>query len=118
MGLLASAALLPSFHNPARIPLFIHTPEVIAPMRWHVLISVFVVLALGVAFAAVPLSGLGMRMMHARKSQRRDAVAVEEKSQVIERGGAEATANIIPFPAAAPGGSAVKDEAATEVRRA
>ena len=87
-------------------------------MRWHVLISVFVVLALGVAFAAVPLSGLGMRMMHARKSPRRDAIAAEEKSQLIERGGADVTANIIPFPAVAPGRSDAKDEAAAEERRA
>jgi hypothetical protein len=87
-------------------------------MRWHVLISVFVVLALAVAFAAVPLSGLGMRMLHARKSPRRDAIEVQEKSQVTERGEADATDNIIPFPAAASGRSDAKDDAATEVRRA
>jgi hypothetical protein len=84
-------------------------------MRWHVLISVFVLLALGVAFAAVPLSGLGMRMTQVRKSQRRDVIEVEEKSPAIELGDANAAGNIIPFPAA---GSNAKDDASTEARRA
>jgi hypothetical protein len=79
-------------------------------MLWDVIIIAFVVLTLGVAFGAVPLSLLQRRRWLSRRLVQRDHAPVVLP---VAKG-----ADVIPFPAARSDDAAAQDDAATRTRRA
>jgi hypothetical protein len=87
-------------------------------MIWDILIAVFVLLALGAAFGAVPLSAIWRVREAGRLRRRRPIVLRQDRTPAKDPHGRNPGVRVIPFPAAGIVSADAKTTAAGEARRA